>query len=61
MPPPPVVTVGHLLRGRADAYGLGGPAELTGPVGRPYLELFGSERVEGWTVLGHDPSQWWRE
>lgn len=24
----------------------------------PYLELFGAEKVDGWTVFGDDPKQW---
>jgi HPr kinase/phosphorylase len=46
MPPPPVVTVGHLLRGRADAYGLGlellaGAAGLDRPITSPYIQKTG--------------------
>ena len=43
MPPPPVVTVGHLLRGRADAYGLGleliaGANGLDRSITSPYIQ-----------------------
>jgi len=46
MPPPPVVTVGHLLRGRADAYGLGleliaGASGLDRPITSPYIQKTG--------------------
>ncbi len=46
MPPPPVVTVGHLLRGQADAYGLGldlvaGAAGLDRPITSPYIQKTG--------------------
>ena len=46
MPPPPVVTVGHLLRGRADAYGLAlellaGAAGLDRPITSPYIQKTG--------------------
>ncbi len=46
MPPPPVVTVGHLLRGRADAYGLGleliaGASGLERPITSPYIQKTG--------------------
>ncbi len=46
MPPPPVVTVGHLLRGRADAYGLGleliaGATGLDRPITSPYIQKTG--------------------
>lgn len=27
----------------------------------PYLELFGLEKVEGWSAFGSDPSLWWRD
>ena len=46
MPPPPVVTVGHLLRGRADAYGLGlellaGATGLDREISSPYIQKTG--------------------
>ena len=46
MPPPPVVTVGHLLRGRADAYGLGlellaGATGLDREITSPYIQKTG--------------------
>lgn len=46
MPLPPVVTVGHLLRGRADAYGLGlellaGATGLDREISSPYIQKTG--------------------
>jgi HPr kinase/phosphorylase len=46
MPPPPVVTVGHLLRARADVYGLGlelvaGASGLERRISSPYIQKTG--------------------